>query len=161
VQALANNEELACKAAVHAVMMMKQGPSTSRSVASLLCLLRTLSTAPCRRARTLRHRAGTLLRWIPTCLRSCSYTGRPRPGRRLAFPVWRLPPHIGVGRAWHRPQPNTIDRVRHPGRLKEALSHLYCRHAKVNQPVRRYARARWGTHKQGNGSSHLSIVIDG
>jgi hypothetical protein len=70
-------------------------------------------------------------------------------------------PHVGVGKASHRPQPDTIDRVRHPGRIEEASSHLYCRHTKSSQPVWQYARARSGAHWGGNGSPHLSIVISG
>jgi hypothetical protein len=96
-----------------------------------------------------------------TC-HACSCAGNPRLDGRRALPVWRPPPDIvGVGRACHRPQPDTIDRGHHPGRRKEASPHLYCQRAKGNQPVQRYAQAGSGAHQGGNGSSHLSIVIAG
>jgi hypothetical protein len=65
---LANSKELAGKATVRVVIMMKQEAINVAFGGANLCLLRTSLVAPCRRARSLQHRAGTLLRWSPTCL---------------------------------------------------------------------------------------------
>jgi hypothetical protein len=116
-QALANNEELAGKAVVRTVMMMKQealniafGGASSlpppHSVGGVLSTSSVTST-PSRRP-PLEARAQH------SC-RRCSCTGRPRSDWRRALPVWRpLPDIVGVDRAYHRPQPDTIDKGHHP-----------------------------------------------
>jgi hypothetical protein len=58
--------------------------------------------------------------------RACSCARRPWSGQRPALLVWRPPTAVEVGRERHRPQTHTVDRVRHPGRLKDASSHVYC-----------------------------------
>jgi hypothetical protein len=46
--------------------------------------------------------------------RACSCVGRPRSGRRPALLIWQVLTPVGVNTARHRPQPHTVNRVRHP-----------------------------------------------
>jgi hypothetical protein len=157
-QALANSKELAGKAAVHAVMLMKQEalnvafggaasvppPHSVAGASSTSSVTSTLSGRPPLEPNTPGAHS--------PALGAHAMTGG-------ALPVARLPPDVvRVSRACHRPQPDTVDRGHHPGMRKEASPHLYKKH---RGPVRQCARAGSDAHQGGNGSSPLSIVIAG
>jgi hypothetical protein len=128
-QALANSKELAGKAAVHAVMLMKQEalnvafggaasvppPHSVAGASSTSSVTSTLSGRPPLEPNTPGAHS--------PALGAHAMTGG-------ALPVARLPPDVvRVSRACHRPQPDTVDRGHHPGMRKEASPHLYKKHA--------------------------------
>jgi hypothetical protein len=123
---LANIEELTGKAAMRAVMMMKQEAINVAfgGIASLPppCVVGgalstssvTSASSGCPPALELNMPVAHAPALAPTI------------GAASRRPGWATSTPVEVGKARHQPQPHTVDRVRHPGRLEEASSHVYC-----------------------------------
>jgi hypothetical protein len=158
---LANTEELAGKAAVHAVMLMKQEALNivfggAASVPPPYSIGGALSTS----SVTLTPSRCPSLEPNKPLARAPALGAHCRTGAALSrFGDLHTTSLGSIGPAIDLNRTLQIGDTTPTGARKH--HHISTSHAKGSQPVGQYARAGWGAHRGGNGSYHLSIVIAG